>query len=166
MRAANHETFAMLREVTSRTPESLLVTYEPQPPPRPLREPIDIPAPPQALMTQAELDAALAIVPEVPIEAAYRSLSPEEHLLAKEAASLARRAGYRVVVHQAWLQPMEENVLPTRVMIVAASDDRAIDGQINNTNLSFARQCGLQHRRVLQTHRLALLGEHNSGKHV
>ena len=133
LRAANFETFAMLREVTSTSVENLLGSEEPQPPPRPSREPIDIPAPPRALMTQAEIDAALAVAPLVAIEAAYTSLPPEEHVLAKEAASLARRAGYRVLAHQAWLEPMEENVPPTRVMIVASNDDRDIPGRIIGT---------------------------------
>lgn len=133
LRAANFETFAMLREVTSTSVENLVGSEEPRPPPRPSREPIDIPAPPQALMTQAEVDAALAVAPETAIEAAYRSLPPEEHVLAKEAASLARRAGYRVLAHQAWLEPMQQKVPPTHVMIVAGNDDRDIPGRIIGT---------------------------------
>jgi hypothetical protein len=118
LQARNGETFAMLREVTSTSPDSLLGSGE-RPGPNPsTREPIDVPAPPAALMTAEELEAALAIVPEIPIEAAFRELPPDEHLLVKEAASLARRAGYRVLAHHAWLQPMEEGAAPTRVLIV------------------------------------------------
>lgn len=132
LRAPNYETFAMLREVTSGSVETLLPSDRPATPSVPSREPIDRPAPPQALMTQEELEAALATAPEIPLDAAYTELRPHEFMLNKETSALARRAGYRVLVHQAWLQPMTENALATPVMI-ASDNDRTPGGEIFGT---------------------------------
>ncbi|MEE9255318.1 MAG: CsiV family protein [Pseudomonadales bacterium] len=133
VRAGDYGTSAMLREGTSGAVDGMPASDDPTRAPAASREPIDIPAPPQALMTQEELEAALAVMPEIPIEAAYTELPQEEHVLGREASALARRAGYRVLAHHAWLQPLEENAPPTPVLIAARDDERTDAGGLLGT---------------------------------
>lgn len=133
LRVRNDATFALLRTLSESPVERLLPSAETSPAPPPTPEPIDVPAPPQALMSQKELQAALAVVPEVPIEAAFKALPPAKQQLRKEAAALARRAGYRIIAHEAWLERIEKDVTQAPVMIATDLQDRSEQGEILGT---------------------------------
>ncbi len=97
--------------------------------PVPLVEPVVVVTPPAEEAEEAmphELEDIPQIVGIIPMDLAFRELSPSERILETEAARLRRARGYEVLAHLAWRQPFLPNE-PGMAQLIATADPTAPD---------------------------------------